>query len=258
VENRWRVCATCGCANSLCYTEFATSGESSFQAMAGETVLIIEDERKIADIIQAYLEKDGYRVLAAYDGRQGLDLARRERPNLIVLDLMLPELSGWEVMRALREESPVPVIMVTARDELADRVTGLELGADDYVTKPFEPRELVARVRAVLRRVAGAEVPAVVSAGDVRLDLERHEARLGGQLLDLTPTEFAILTALAAHPGRVYTRAQLVEVVAGEAYEGYERTIDSHIRNLRRKLEPDPGQPRHILTVYGVGYKFKD
>ncbi|HZU07591.1 MAG TPA: response regulator transcription factor [Chloroflexota bacterium] len=227
--------------------------------MHGEVILVVDDEPKIVDIVRAYLVREGYRVLAAYDGREALALARRERPALIVLDLMLPEVSGWDVCRTLRAESTVPIVMLTARDDTTDRVVGLELGADDYVVKPFDPKELVARVRAVLRRAAtSAAVGPVLRYADLEIDLERHEVRRGGQEIALTPSEFALLQALAERPGRVWTRLQLLDRLQGNRFEGYERTIDSHVKNLRQKLEPNPRQPRYVLTVYGVGYKLGD
>ena len=227
--------------------------------MAPEKILVVDDEERIVHIVRSYLEKDGFLVVTASDGPESLGVARRERPDLVVLDLMLPGLSGWDVCRSLRAESRVPIIMLTARDEDADKIVGLELGADDYVTKPFNPRELVARVRAVLRR----SQPAVqehrpIEIGGLIIDAERHEVRLDGQSLSLTPTEFGLLQALAGQPGRVFTRLQLLERVQGDVYEGYERAIDSHIKNLRQKIEPDPRRPRYVLTVFGVGYKLAE
>jgi DNA-binding response OmpR family regulator len=184
-------------------------------------------------------------------------MAKSQAPDLIVLDLMLPEISGWDVCRTLRAESNVPIIMLTARDEDTDKIVGLELGADDYVTKPFNPKELVSRVKAVLRRAEGAAVKKkIIEFADLSIDLERHEVRRGDRLVELTPTEFELLRVLAESPGRVYSRMQLLDKVQGDAYEGYERTIDSHIKNLRRKVEADPDQPRYVLTVRGIGYKF--
>jgi DNA-binding response OmpR family regulator len=221
-------------------------------------MLVVDDERKIVDIVRAYLEREGYAVVTAADGQEALRAFRRERPALVVLDLMLPRVSGWDVCRAIRAESDVPIILLTARDDVTDKVLGLELGADDYVTKPFEPRELVARVRAHLRRAngsgAGRAEPAI-HWGDVVVDRERREVRRGGEPIALTRSEFDIVALLAGSPGRVYTRLQLLEASQGDAYEGYERTIDSHVKNLRQKLEPDPRKPRYVLTVFGVGYK---
>jgi len=223
-----------------------------------EKILVVDDDAHIVEIVRAYLEKDGYRVLSALDGRRALEMARKEQPALLILDLMLPEMSGWDVVRALRQSSQVPVIMLTARDDPTDKVVGLELGADDYVVKPFDPKELLARVRAVLRRVRQPEPHVAVEVGDLLIDAGRHEVRRAGERIDLTATEFAILAALARHPGMVYSRLQLLEDVQGEAYAAYERAIDSHIKNLRRKLEPDPLRPRYVVTVHGVGYRLED
>ncbi len=224
--------------------------------LRGGTILVVDDEPKIVDIVRAYLARDGYRVLVAYDGREALALARRERPDLIVLDLMLPELSGWDVCRTLRAESATPIIMLTARDDTTDKVVGLELGADDFVAKPFDPKELMARIHAVLRRAAAPGGSAtLLRHGDLEVDLERHVVRRGSDVVNLTPSEFALLRALAERPGRVWTRLQLLDRLQGVAYEGYERAVDSHVKNLRQKLEPNPRQPRYVQTVYGVGYK---
>jgi two-component system alkaline phosphatase synthesis response regulator PhoP len=224
--------------------------------MARKKILVVDDERKIVDIVKGYLEKDGYKVLAAYDGKAALDLARNRAPDLIVLDLMLPEISGWDVCRSLRAESNVPIIMLTARDDDMDKIVGLELGADDYVAKPFNPKELISRIRAVLRRVDRTdEKKKVIEFGELRIDLERHEVRRGDQIVELTPTEFELLRVLAESPGRVYSRLQLLDRVQGETYEGYERTIDSHVKNLRKKVEADADKPTYILTVRGIGYK---
>ena len=226
--------------------------------MARYRVLVVDDEPKIVSLVRAYLERDGYGVLTAADGRSALEIASRERPDLIVLDLMLPEVSGLEVCRSIRRESNVPIIMLTARDEESDKLVGLELGADDYVTKPFSPRELVARIRAVLRRVSQPVEEDRVTLGDLVVDARSHEARWRGAPLRLTRTEFALLGVMARQPGRAFTRLQLLDAVQGEAYEGYERTIDAHVKNLRQKLEPclRAGHCR-ITTVYGVGYKLE-
>ena len=221
-------------------------------------IMVVDDEKQIVDIVKAYLDREGYQVITAYDGRSALDLARRQRPDLIVLDLMLPEISGWDVCRALRKDSSVPIIMLTARDEVSDKIVGLELGADDYVTKPFDPKELVSRVRAVLRRAESSIAPqAMLNIADLTIDIEKRLVRRGGKPIELTPIEFELLKLLAESPGRVYSRMQLLDKVQGDAYEGYERTVDSHIKNLRKKLEPDPGHPRYIITVYGTGYKLE-
>ncbi len=219
-------------------------------------ILVVEDEKKIVKLVKAYLEQAGYVVVTAADGQEALTVFRHERPNLVVLDLQLPTIDGLDVCRIMRRESDVPIIMLTARIEETDKLIGLELGADDYVTKPFSPRELVARVRAVLRRTEGERVvEQTITVGDVSVDLERHAVTVRGEAVELTPTEFDLLAVLIQNPGRVFTRMQLLDKVQGYAYEGYERTIDAHIKNLRKKIEPT--EPRHILTVYGVGYKFK-
>ena len=220
-----------------------------------QKVLVVDDEPKMVRLVQDYLEKGGFQVIKAYNGREALAAFRREKPALIVLDLMLPNMDGLDVMRILRQESNVPVIMLTARVEETDRVLGLELGADDYVTKPFSPRELVARVRSVLRRVAESE-PArpIIRAGDIELDLARRVAKVAGRAVELTTTEFNLLLVLARHPGWVFSRLDLLTRTCG-AYQADERTINAHIKNLRRKIEPDPKKPRYILTVYRAGYK---
>lgn len=221
-------------------------------------ILVVEDEKELARLVRGYLENAGYEVLQAYTGREGLFMARQERPDLVILDLGLPEMDGLDVAQALRRESQVPIIMLTARVEETDRILGLELGADDYVTKPFSPRELVARVRAILRRVQGeAASPRPLRLGPLEIDTAGHRVTLHGRPVDLTPSEFAILQALASQPGRVFSRLELLERVQGEAYEGYERTIDAHIKNLRRKMEDDPRHPRWIVTVFGVGYRLE-
>ncbi len=222
-------------------------------------ILVVDDDPGIVKVVRAYLEQEGFHVLTAYDGKQAMRIARHDRPDLVVLDLMLPEMDGWDVCRALRKESDVPVIMLTARVEETDKLIGLELGADDYVTKPFSPRELVARVRAVLRRAQGMPPkPETISRAEITVDLARHAVTVGDESVDLTPTEFDLLAALMQDPGRSFTREQLLEQTQGYAYEGYERTIDVHIKNLRQKIEADPRKPQHIKTVYGVGYKFEE
>jgi two-component system alkaline phosphatase synthesis response regulator PhoP len=223
------------------------------------TILVVDDEPKIVRIARDYLERAGFHVVTAGDGRSVVPMVRSAKPDLIVLDLALPEMDGLDVTRALRKESEVPIIMLTARDDEADRLVGLELGADDYIVKPFSPKELVARVRAVLRRWDGARAGTdVVRAGDLALDIPRMQASLGGRTLSLTPTEFQVLVVMARQPGRIFTRGQLLEAVRGIAVESYERAIDSHIKNIRRKLEPDARHPRYILAVHGIGYKFTD
>lgn len=222
-------------------------------------ILVVDDEKKIVDIVKAYLEREGYHVMVAYEGRSALNMARRESPELIILDLMLPEVSGWDVCRTLRKESDIPIIMLTAREETTDKIIGLELGADDYVTKPFDPKELVSRVRAVLRRSEARTTPkALLQVADLSIDVGKRQVLRGGEPVELTPLEFGFLRVLAENPGRVYSRMHLLDMVQGDAYEGYERTIDSHIKNLRKKIEPDPAQPRYIITVYGVGYKLAE
>jgi DNA-binding response OmpR family regulator len=223
-------------------------------------VLVVDDDRKTVDLVRLYLERAGYSVRVAYDGRQALQLAHNQRPDLVVLDLMLPQLDGLDVCHALLEElGPLPVIMLTARTTEADKLAGLETGADDYVTKPFSPKELVARVRAVLRRTERPRSDTeIVRAGEVTLDIPRMRASVADRAVDLTPTEFQLVATMAREPGRVFTRAQLLDAVHGVAFESYERAIDAHVKNIRRKLEPDPAQPRLLLTVYGVGYRFAE
>jgi len=223
--------------------------------MAGKRVLVVDDDAKTVELVKLYLNRDGYRVLTAYDGVESLRLARESRPDLIVLDLMLPGMDGLEVCRTLRDESDVPIIMLTARTMDEDKLTGLGLGADDYVTKPFSPRELAARVRAVLRRLPGERGPAEIKRGELALNFLKQEASVAGRPLNLTPVEFKLLGVLIKEPSRVFSRAELVEKALGYDYKGFDRTIDVHILNLRRKLEPDPRHPRYIKTVYGFGYK---
>ena len=224
-----------------------------------KTILVVDDEPKIATLARDYLEHAGFAVLTAGDGPAALATVRQRRPDLVVLDLGLPGLDGLDVTRELRRDSSIPIIMLTARDDEFDKLLGLELGADDYLTKPFSPRELVARVRAVLRRAERPpEAAEAIHVGDLVLDLPRMRAEVDGTTVDLTPTEFQLLATLAARPGRIFTRAQLLDALHGIAFETYERAIDSHIKNLRRKLEPDPRRPRYVLTVYGVGYRFAD
>ncbi|HUN24179.1 MAG TPA: response regulator transcription factor [Anaerolineales bacterium] len=221
------------------------------------TILVVDDEPRIVKLARDYLEKDGYQVISAQDGNHALLLARSEPVDLIVLDLMLPGLNGWEVCRALRRESNVPIIMLTARAEESDQIVGLELGADDYITKPFSPRALVARVRAVLRRVNQPEPQnALLVVGDLQIDMKGHRVSLAGTPLHLTPNEFRLLSVFAQHPRQTLTREQLLDQLHGISLPGFDRSIDSHIKNLRRKLEPDPANPRYIETVYGIGYRF--
>jgi DNA-binding response OmpR family regulator len=222
-----------------------------------QTILVVDDEPEIVKLLRAYLEGAGYRVLTARDGREALLVTRHEKPDLIVLDLAMPEMDGLEFTRRLRQERNTPIIMLTARVEETDRIIGLELGADDYVTKPFSPREIVARARAVLRRVQPQpEAAEVLRAGELVLDRAEHSLTVAGQPVSLTPTEFELLATLMANPGRAFSRMELLERVQGEAFAAYERTIDAHVKNLRAKIEPEPSDPRYILTVFGVGYKF--
>jgi two-component system, OmpR family, alkaline phosphatase synthesis response regulator PhoP len=224
-----------------------------------ELILVVDDEPKILKLTRDYLEKDGFRVISAADGAMALQMARREKPNLVVLDLMLPGMDGWEVCRALRRETDLPIIMLTARAEESDQVVGLELGADDYITKPFSPRTLVARVRALLRRAQGKlKPPAVVRTGGLEIDLESHRVLVDGEPIHLTPNEFRLLVALAQHPGQLFSREQLVDHLHGSSFDSFDRSIDSHVKNLRRKLEADPAHPRFIETVYGEGYRFME
>jgi len=226
--------------------------------MASKTVLVVDDDVKTVELVKLYLNRDGYRVLAAYDGAAALHLARESRPDLIVLDLMLPGVDGLEVCRSLRSESDVPIIMLTARTTDEDKLTGLGLGADDYVSKPFSPRELAARVRAVLRRLPGERGPAEIKRGELVLNFLKQEVSIAGRPLNLTPVEFKLLGVLIKEAGRVFSRAELVEKALGYDYRGFDRTIDVHILNLRRKLEPDPVHPKYIKTAYGAGYKFSE
>ena len=226
--------------------------------MAGKRVLVVDDDVKTVELVKLYLNRDGYRVLTAYDGIEALRLAREGRPDLIVLDLMLPGMDGLEVCRTLRKESDVPIIMLTAMTTDQDKLNGLELGADDYMTKPFSPRELAARVRTVLRRIPGERGPAQVRHGELTVDFHKHEVTLANRPVSLTSVEFKLLGVLAKEPGRVFSRAQLIEQALGPDFEGFDRTIDVHILKLRRKLEPDPTHPTYIKTVYGVGYKLSE
>ena len=226
--------------------------------MAGKRVLVVDDDVKTVELVKLYLNRDGYRVMTAYDGIEALRLARTGRPDLIVLDLMLPGIDGLEVCRTLRNESDVPIIMLTAMTTDQDKLTGLELGADDYITKPFSPRELAARVRTVLRRIPGERGPAQVRHGKLAVDFHKHKVTLSGKPVPLTSVEFRLLGVLAKEPGRVFSRAQLIERALGPDFEGFDRTIDVHILKLRRKLEPDPVHPTYIKTVYGVGYKLAE
>jgi two-component system, OmpR family, alkaline phosphatase synthesis response regulator PhoP len=227
--------------------------------MAGKRVLVVDDDAKTVEVVSLYLKRDGYRVIAAYDGNEALRLARESHPDLIVLDLMLPGIDGMEICRALRTDSDVPIIMLTARTEEEDKLKGLDLGADDYIVKPFSTRELAARIRAVLRRLpedAHLRGPEEITQGQLIVNFANHQVSLAGKILRLTPAEFKLLGAMIREPERVFSRGQLVEKAFGYDYEGFDRSIDFHILNLRRKLETDPCHPKYIQSVYGAGYKF--
>ena len=224
--------------------------------MTGKRVLVVDDDVKTVELVKLYLNRDGYRVLTSHNGIEALRLAQEAHPDLIVLDLMLPGMDGLEICRSIREESDVPIIMLTARTGDEDKLAGLGLGADDYVTKPFSPRELAARVRAVLRRLPGERGPDEIKHGKITVNFRKHEAFLDDEPMSLTPVEFKLLGVMLKEPGRVFSREQLIEEALGYDFEGFNRTIDVHILNLRRKLEPEPGHPKYIKTVYGAGYKF--
>jgi DNA-binding response OmpR family regulator len=220
--------------------------------------MVVDDEKRLVSLVESYLAQEGYRVVTAYNGKEALTVAQREKPDLIVLDVMMPEMDGYEFMRKHRAGNNTPVILLTARVDDEEKVIGLEVGADDYMTKPFRPRELVARVRAVLRRAGESKPEAkVLKAADIVLDRDGRTVQVDGRYTDLTPSEFDILTALMSAPGRVYSRLDLLDIIQGVRYEGYERTIDTHIKNLRGKIEDDPRAPQYIETVYGVGYRFR-
>jgi DNA-binding response OmpR family regulator len=226
-----------------------------------KTILVVDDEPKITSLVRDYLLRSGFQVLTAHDGGTALDTARNRKPDLLIVDLGLPDIDGLDVTRILRKESSVPMIILTARDEESDKILGLELGADDYLTKPFSPKELVARVRAVLRRseIAKRDSPDdILRAGDLQIDLARHQVSVKNREVDLTATEFELLSVMARQPGRVFTRAQLLDSIHGVSFESFERAIDSHIKNLRRKIEPDPQEPVYLIMVYGVGYKLAE
>jgi len=236
---------------------FLTDTPLRYNGDAMKRILIVDDEEMIVRTVKAYLDREGFKTYTAFDGDAALQAFDEKGPDLIVLDLMLPKKSGIEVTRAIRAKSSVPIIMLTAKAAEADRVVGLELGADDYVVKPFSPRELVARIRAVLRRYEGdrAEIDRIIS-GDIEIDLKTRELKVAERNIELTPTEFDLLAYLARHPGQVFTRLQLLREVQGYTYDSFARTIDTHVKNLRRKIEEDPKSPRYILTVHGVGYRF--
>ncbi len=224
------------------------------------SILVVDDDRKMVDLIRLYLEKDEYHVMVAYDGKQALEIARRCHPTLIILDLMLPRVDGLDVCRILRAELQVPIIMLTARTTEEDKLTGLDMGADDYIVKPFSPRELMARMRAVLRRVADESQngPSLLSYGDLEVDFFRRDVAILGKPVHLTPKEFRLLELLIRQPGRTFSRLDLLEGAFGYEYAGLERTVDVHIMNLRKKIEPDPEYPRYVQTVYGIGYRFAE
>jgi DNA-binding response OmpR family regulator len=221
-------------------------------------IFVVDDEPQIVKVLKAYLENAGFQVVTASDGKAALLTFQREKPDFMILDLNLPGMDGLDICRAVRHESNIPILMLTARVEEADRLIGLELGADDYVVKPFSPREVVARVRTIFRRTnAEPTKPDIIQEGNLVIDLEQHTVNLAGKAIELTPTEFEILVTLAKQPKRVFSRLQIMEQAQGDAYEGYERTIDAHIKNIRVKLEPNPKKPIYIQTVFGLGYKFE-
>jgi DNA-binding response OmpR family regulator len=221
-------------------------------------ILVVDDEMKIARLVRDYLTEAGFDVTLASTGPAALAAARSQRPDLVILDLGLPGMDGYDVTRSIRAQSSIPIIMLTARSEETDRIVGLELGADDYVVKPFSPRELVARVKAVLRRVGGEVATEIIRIMDLVIDLPHRKVERGATRIELTTTEFELLRILASSPGRVYTRGQLLDSIRGVSFESYERAIDAHVKNLRKKLEPEPGRPVYVITVHGVGYKFAD
>ncbi|MCE5285343.1 MAG: response regulator transcription factor [Pelosinus sp.] len=221
------------------------------------SVLIVDDDVKLVTLLKTYFDKDGFLTYTANDGLDALNAVREKKPDIMVLDLMLPGMDGWDVCRKIRRDNDIPILMLTARDEESDRLIGLEIGADDYVTKPFSPKEVVARVKVILRRVHREVIQKEpIKAGSLLIDLERHRVMIGEQLVELTPTEFKLLEVLAGNTNKVLSRLQLVEQTQGYSFEGYERTIDAHIKNLRRKLEENPKEPQFIQTVYGLGYRF--
>jgi DNA-binding response OmpR family regulator len=230
--------------------------EGNIRIMA-KTVLVVDDNERLRTLVKSYLTQEGYRVVTAADGREALFVARQEKPDLVILDIMMPKMDGYEFIRAHRKEKETPIIMLTAKLEESDTVLGLELGADDYISKPFSMRILAARVRAVLRRTGqNAPEPEILRAADITLDRGGRSVKVGDRFVDLTPTEFDLLATFMAAPGRVFTRLDLIDLVQGIAYEGYERTIDTHIANLRAKIESNPRSPRYVETIYGVGYRF--
>jgi DNA-binding response OmpR family regulator len=226
-------------------------------AVMAKTILVVDDEKRLIALIRSYLMQEGFRVLAAGNGKQALLMARKEKPDLILLDIMMPDMDGYEFLRLHRQEEKTPIILLTARIADDDKVKGLDLGADDYITKPFKPRELMSRIQAVLRRSGNvAPTPNIFHAGDILLDKQMRTVQVKDRYVDLTPSEFDILTALIASPGRVFSRLDLLDIIQGIRYEGYERSIDTHVKNLRAKIESEPRTPKYIETIYGVGYRF--
>jgi len=224
-----------------------------------KTILVVDDESQIVQLVRDYLEHGGFKVLTAADGQTALRIASTQHPDLVILDLGLPGIDGLDVTRSLRRNGAVPIIMLTARTDESDKLVGLELGADDYLTKPFSPKERVARVRSVLRRSEAAQAPGdVIRVGEIELNVPSMRLTIDGKAVELTQTEFQLLATMARQPGRVFSRAQLLNAVHGVAFDSYERAIDAHVKNLRRKIEPDPHSPRYLLTVFGVGYRFAD
>jgi two-component system alkaline phosphatase synthesis response regulator PhoP len=227
-----------------------------------QRILVVDDDKQIVRLVQSYLEKAGYAVLTAFDGEDAMRVIRRERPDLIVLDLMLPKHDGYEITKWLRSDqalSATPILMLTARVEDGDKILGLELGADDYLTKPFNPREVVARMRAILRRATTSPSAShVLQVGKLQLDVDRHTVMIDGRTVETTPTEFTLLRILMENPNRAFTRGELIEKALGYAYEGMERTLDTHVKNLRKKIEADPSDPQYIETVFGVGYRLRE
>ena len=225
--------------------------------MAQYSVLIVDDDVKLVNLLRTYFDKEGFSIYSAYNGLDALQIVRERKPDIIILDLMLPGMDGWDVCRKIRKDNDVPILMLTAREEETDRLVGLEIGADDYVTKPFSPKEVVARVKAILRRTNKEVIRhEPIRIGTISIDLERHEVTCNQQIVELTPTEFKILELLAMNKGKVFSRLQIAEQTQGYTFEGYERTVDAHIKNLRRKIEIQPKEPQYIQTVYGIGYKF--
>jgi two-component system alkaline phosphatase synthesis response regulator PhoP len=246
----------------MCYSEDTKIQEFAMSTPStGQRILVVDDDQDIVRLVRAYLEKAGYQVFTANDGQTASAILRRDRPDLVVLDLMLPDEDGWDITRRVRSDPVLcdtPIVMLTARIDDTDKIIGLELGADDYITKPFNPREVVARVRSVLRRsqgVSAAKQPRILQHADLIMDMDRREVMINGEHIELTLTEFNLLKTLLENPGYAYTRSELIEQALGYEYEGMERTLDSHIKNLRKKIEPDPGKPTYIQTVYGVGYR---